>query len=132
MLYHSVCVRLIINLLPSNVSFVTSRAAIFYNFYIQSFKMICFSCKSNCKRTNIFEKKSCILSFEFSGHPAASSHFVVIITFCYQIFSFYSKILTTFYFVAKSNKKLQLCFNYHVLRQVTSNPHLHLLVITVV
>ena len=53
-----VCVWLIVNLLPSSISFfVTSRAAVSYDFYIQSCKILCFPYKNSCKGTNIFSKK---------------------------------------------------------------------------
>ena len=38
--------------------FLTSRAPIFYNFYIESWKIIYFSLKNSCKSTNISGKKA--------------------------------------------------------------------------
>lgn len=72
--YFYLCVWLIINFLPSNVSFlIILTAAISSNFYIQNCNIICFPRKNSCKRTNI--PISCILSLEYSGHPAKPKSF---------------------------------------------------------
>ena len=48
--FYYVCVWLIKMYYHLTFFFVTSRAAISYNFYIQSCKIICFSLKNSCKR----------------------------------------------------------------------------------